>query len=417
MTAAALAEAVLALAQEHPVPGVAIGVGTASERVVRTQGVSDVTTGLPVRPETCFQVGSVSKAVAALTCVELARRGAVDLDRPVAGFQDADAATPPTLRTLLGHVSGLVGELTPYPEHVEDVAVGAASLPRVPSGTWGYSSTGYALVGAELQRLLRTPFATLVRDVVLEPAGLAASRFDHEPAGAAPDATGHMAAEDGTWRVRAGRVSPAMAPAGGLRASAPDLLALGDALLGRGPWDATVVDAVTAASHRAHGVADAAGLGWMHWDTEAGWRLQGHAGATEGQHAVCWLLPEQGTTVVVLTNSSSGAQLVKAARDLVLAHAGTALLRRTAPAVGVPLRGTFAAGDLHAHFHGPGSTLTVPLVAGLADVPLRWTSPHDFVLVGGPYDGSTGRVERDAAGAPRWVNVVGRVLVPAPDAP
>lgn len=110
-------EAVVHDAMERwTVPGVTVGVLHNGEVQTHAFGVTSLEIGVPVRPETLFQIGSISKVFCATLVMTLVDDGTLDLDTPVneylAEFRlaDADATGKITLRHCLSHTSGIYGD-------------------------------------------------------------------------------------------------------------------------------------------------------------------------------------------------------------------------------------------------------------------------------------------------------------------
>jgi CubicO group peptidase (beta-lactamase class C family) len=79
-----LQEKTESLADEHHVPGVAVGVSCDGEEHYAYHGVTSVENPLAVGPSTLFQVGSITKTYTATAIMTLAEAGEVGLDDPSA---------------------------------------------------------------------------------------------------------------------------------------------------------------------------------------------------------------------------------------------------------------------------------------------------------------------------------------------
>src|SRR5262245_52853995 len=109
-------EAVRARCEELSVPGAAVGV--LHDGVERHEGfgVTSVENTLDVTPDTRFQIGSISKTFTGTVVLYLVAEGLLDLDRPVREYlpdlalADADATQRVTLRHLLTHTAGWIGD-------------------------------------------------------------------------------------------------------------------------------------------------------------------------------------------------------------------------------------------------------------------------------------------------------------------
>ena len=152
----------------------------------------------PVTSETVFEIGSITKVFTALLLADMARRGEVGLDDPVARYLPGDFHLPVvdgrqiTLTDLATHTSGLprwpTFPATPLSPSwiqamarfsVEDFKAWLKDFhPQRPAGAaWEYSNQGYALLGMALGHRGGQPYETLLQERVLGPLGLAETTF------------------------------------------------------------------------------------------------------------------------------------------------------------------------------------------------------------------------------------------------
>jgi CubicO group peptidase (beta-lactamase class C family) len=171
-------------------PGAALVVGR-HDTILFAKGYGRLTwsaTSPPVRPDsTLYDLASLTKVIATTTALMvLVDRGVVDLDAPAATYlaELRRAATAGiTVRQLLAHASGLRADL---PASELAASEGAAALlrrvlaenPRVPPGTRViYSDLNAILLGEIVRRVTGEPLDVFVTRAVLEPLGLAETRF------------------------------------------------------------------------------------------------------------------------------------------------------------------------------------------------------------------------------------------------
>lgn len=119
---------------------------------------------------------SVSKLLTALTVLDLAREGVLDLDEP---------AGPPgsTVRHLLAHASGLAADAGPD----LDRTLAQPGRRRV------YSNSGYELLGRLVTERAGAPFSSVVGERVLTPLAMGATTFMGSPAHGAVGAVTDLA--------------------------------------------------------------------------------------------------------------------------------------------------------------------------------------------------------------------------------
>ncbi len=96
---------------EHRMPGLTIAVrDNDGEHYSRAFGYADVSAGIPVTPETCFSLASITKSFTALTVLMLAGHGKLKLNDPVTSHIPELAGTvfdKITIHHLLSHSSGI----------------------------------------------------------------------------------------------------------------------------------------------------------------------------------------------------------------------------------------------------------------------------------------------------------------------
>ncbi len=171
---------------EHRLPlmhaaGVALAVTDREEILgVVVRGLADAGSGTRVRPETRFQIGSISKSFAAIVAVQEAEAGRLDLWAPVTGIvpwvEIPQPFGPITMHHLLSHTSGLATGL-------EDVLEGTGAVwnlrrlaPGFPPGErFWYSNDGYKVVGVALEHVTGRPIHELLHDRLLAPLGMTSS--------------------------------------------------------------------------------------------------------------------------------------------------------------------------------------------------------------------------------------------------
>ncbi|CCH28418.1 serine hydrolase domain-containing protein [Actinosynnema sp. NPDC047251] len=164
-------------------PGVAVAI-TKGDRVVHVSGHGRTSTGAAVTAKTRMPIASVSKSFTALAVVQLAERGALDLDTPVARyvpeFHPADErGARITVRHLLDHTSGITDRTLPeksrpQPSSPADAVtrVNPTALASDPGTEHRYTNTNYHLAALVVERASGEPFGDYLRRHVFEPAGM-----------------------------------------------------------------------------------------------------------------------------------------------------------------------------------------------------------------------------------------------------
>ena len=169
-------------------PGCAVGVSEGGRILLeRAYGMADLEHGVPNRPDTIFEAGSVSKQFTAAAVLLLARDGKLSLDDPVQKYipELPDYAAPVTIRQMLHHTSGLrdwgsIEWIAGWPRgtrvythaHVLDVLARQRRLNFAPGTRWSYSNSGYNLAAILVSRVAGESFADFTRKRIFEPLGM-----------------------------------------------------------------------------------------------------------------------------------------------------------------------------------------------------------------------------------------------------
>ena len=281
--------------------------------------------GASVTPNTPFQAGSISKPVTALAALRLVQQHRLALDGDVnsqlKGWRlPTPAGVHVTLRELLSHTAGTTvhgfpgyAASAPVPS-VDDVLAGrspantkAVVVDTTPGTVWRYSGGGYTVVQRLIGDATGRPFADVLRDEVLRPAGMVHSSFAQpfDAASLARAAVPH----DATGKPVPGgpHTYPELAAAG-LWSTPSDLLryamAVRDSAVGK---PGALLDRSLATQMLTPGKGDY-GLG-LEVHGEAGNRDFSHGGSNEGYENFLVAFTGSGDGVAVMTNGAQGNEL------------------------------------------------------------------------------------------------------------
>ena len=344
MAPSGLQEKTESLAEEHHVPGVAVGIFCDGEEHYAYHGVTSVENPLTVGPSTLFQIGSTTKTYTATAIMRLVEAGEVKLDDPVRAYvpelrvKDEAAARTVTVLQLLNHSAGWNGD------YFEDTGAGEdaiakyvakmAQLEQVsPPGTVSsYNNAAFVLAGHLIEKVTGQGYEAAIKRLILEPLGCAESFFFAGEVMTRRFAVGHAYKEQraAVTVARPLLLPRSSTPAGGLFSTARDQIRyarfhLGQETAERGtPVLAThTLDRMKAPTISLQGGAlgDWVGISWMLRDID-GVRVAAHGGSTNGQESAFEIVPERNLAVTVLTNSGTGLQvnreLVKWAQETYL---------------------------------------------------------------------------------------------------
>jgi len=314
--------------EQASVPGAAVAVIRNGEVVAtRGYGYADVEKSIPVTPTTGFNIGSISKTIAAWGVMTLVERGELDLDAPVDRYltrwQLPDSEFDEkgvTIRRLLSHTAGL--SLHGYPGWGPDDVLptieeslsgktngpGAVYLIMEPGTQWKYSGGGYTLAQLIVEEVTGESFEDYVREAVLRPLGMVNSDFR---------LSDELMSRSSLAYDERGLPTPnprfTEQAAAGLHTTVEDLAKFAAAAMatddgdarGRGVLKAETVELMLTpapASNLTYGLGYAATL------RSTGRQGRGHGGSNRGWQATFEVIPETRDGIVVLTNSSIGSR-------------------------------------------------------------------------------------------------------------
>jgi CubicO group peptidase (beta-lactamase class C family) len=305
--------------QERRGVGIVVGLVSPSGRKVIAYGSTEVGGGRPVDGDTLFEIGSVTKTFISLILQDMALRGEVSLDDPVANYFPGSlsladrSGRPITLRELATHASGLprdffVGAKTSAQDAFSNATeadlyafLAKYQPPGADAPAWSYSNIGVGMLGLALAHRAGTDLQTLMRLRVTGPLGMSSTTLGAPPSGARL-AVGHDAELRPLPPVEVG---PPEAAAGAIRSSANDMLAYLAAELGYRTTPLTSAMHAMLARDYGSGLPGLdQELGWMSFDV-AGRRIFTHSGGTFGQRAFVAFDPKYRSGVVVLANAES----------------------------------------------------------------------------------------------------------------
>ncbi|WP_431919328.1 serine hydrolase domain-containing protein [Nonomuraea jabiensis] len=317
------------------VPGVAVGVFHEGERFVGCHGVTSTANPLPVDETTLFAIGSVTKTVTATAIMRLVERGEIDLAAPVRRYvpelslKDPDVAEHVTVLHLLNHTAGWEGDRV-VDTGRDDGALAAyvarmAEFEQVmPLGSVvSYNNAALSLAGRVVEKVTGTTYEAAVKNLVLEPLGLAHSFFDVADIVTRRFVVGHgsKGQAGGTEVVGQWLMERCAAPAGGLFCGIGDLLDYGRFHLGGGDGvlEPDTLQQMRRPSTTGTSTDGDVGISWFLRDA-GGLRVVEHTGGTPVGVALLTLVPEHGLVLAVLANSigAGAGELLEEIRALVL---------------------------------------------------------------------------------------------------
>lgn len=271
-------------------------------------GASDRAAGTRIDERTRFKLGSLTQQFTAVAVLQLRDEGRLGLDDPLQKHLPDFPHRGVTVRHLLSHTSGVpsytddlhFGGLEPgrrySTQQVRAVFEGHA-LEFAPGTDFDPSNSGYFLLGALVERLTARPFADVLRERVLLPAGMTESSLGAGPGDVV--ATGYEFSEDEVLVPPAAYDLSVYGGAAGMVSTPADMvrwdraLATPNLLLSPASLDEMYTV-----------VRGAYGLGWA-LQREGGQTVARHPGGVEGFNAAIVRYLGDRLTVLALANTEA----------------------------------------------------------------------------------------------------------------
>jgi CubicO group peptidase (beta-lactamase class C family) len=312
--------------EENIVPGAAVAIIRGGKIVFKKgYGFADIEKKQPVTATTGFNIGSISKPVAAWGVMKLVEEGKLELDAPVEKYltrwhlpESEFDKNGVTIRRLLSHTAGL--SLHGYPgwgpddklPTIEKSLSGATNGPgdvhliMQPGTEWKYSGGGYTICQLLVEEVNGQKFADYMREQILRPLGMTRSDYTLTQEIMA----GSSLAYD-VW----GELTPnprfTAQAAAGLHTTVEDLAIFAKSALtgpdGEPPGRGLVSENTIELMMTPAAAADSTyGLGYGIRTLPEGIASKGHGGGNRGWQSYFQIIPESRDGITIVTNGSNG---------------------------------------------------------------------------------------------------------------
>jgi CubicO group peptidase (beta-lactamase class C family) len=302
------------------IPGVAIGILHNGKEHTAGFGVTNVDHPLPVTPDTLFQTGSISKTFTGTLMMQLVEQGKVDLDAPVKKYikdfklRDKNVERKVTVRQLLTHMGGWIGDYFNDFGNGEDaldkMVKDISKLPQIqPLGTiWSYNNTGFNIASRLIEVVTKKPYEQAAQNMLLDPLGLDMSffypsdlLFTHR------FVVGHQKVRGKVQVARPWAIGRAGNGVGGVVSTVRDLIKYARFHMSSGRKNVITGKSLRAMREPQVSIGPRGEMGITWFVRNAGnLTLYGHGGATNGQQAYFFFIPNEKFALAILTNSDDG---------------------------------------------------------------------------------------------------------------
>jgi CubicO group peptidase (beta-lactamase class C family) len=205
-------DSIVQAAYSTDAPGAAVIVVLKGKTLYRgARGLANLELAVPLRPDSVFRIGSVTKQFTAAAILLLAEEGKLSLSDPITKFLPDYPVQGNfvTIQHLLAHTSG-IHNYTEVPEWQSttrnDVSVQQLinffkdkPFDFFPGEHWKYDNSGYILLGAIIEKVSGQSYAEFLRRRIFEPLAMKSSRYE-DLAKITPDRVAGYMPDGSGWR-------------------------------------------------------------------------------------------------------------------------------------------------------------------------------------------------------------------------
>lgn len=317
--------------REAPAAGLSIAVAHADELVYgKGFGFADLENQVPATPETLFRIGSITKSFTAAAILQLVEQERLRLSNTLGEVlpEYPEPGRAITIRQLLNHTSG-IPSFTSFPDYAtkkredldrEEMLEWFATKPLEfePGTEFRYSNSGYYVLGLVIERVSGQSYEDYLKDHVLAPARLSATRYDWPEPIVPHRARGYSRAGDTFQHADFVSMSVPYA-AGALASTALDLVRWMRALSTGAVISEASFTLMTSEAELGNGRTPPYGFGLAVGELN-GQLVVRHAGGIDGFRSDIAYLPKSEWIVAVLVNSVNadpGALVERIAEELI----------------------------------------------------------------------------------------------------
>lgn len=308
---------------EYKLPGVSICVAYQGRLVwFDSRGFADLKRRTPLTPRHRFRIGSTSKALTSIAIGQLVEQGRLDLDASIQSYVPSfpEKEHPITVRLLAGHQAGIrnydfaAGEYNNtrrYRSVTEALNIFKDDPLLFEPGTrYSYTTYGYTLISAALERASGTDFLSYMEASVFAPLGMQHTSADDSQR-EAPDLVTFYALSAFTGQIQEVRTldSSNKWAGGGFVSTPTDLARLGNALINGEVLKPETLALLFTPQKLRDGNETGAhyGIGWRSGSRKLPSsgrevRIVHHGGTANGALSFLVLFPEENMVISMQTN-------------------------------------------------------------------------------------------------------------------
>lgn len=291
-------------------------------------GLANMEWNVPNETDTKFRLASITKQFTAALILQLVEQGKLKLDGKLSEYLPdyrKDVGDKVTIHHLLTHTSG-IPSYTSLPKFFEETSrdpftvtefvkkYASGDLEFEPGTKFRYNNSGYFLLGAIIEKIHGKTYEQAIKENIFEPLGMKNSGYDHHNVILSKRASGYRKTPTGYLNAPYLDMSIPYA-AGSLYSTVEDLYLWDQALYG---------DKIVSAKSKElmyKPFLDNYAYGWGIAKVKLGQSNEtvnsvSHTGGIHGFNTILVRYPDQKNLIVLLDNTSQGANLDRMNRDL-----------------------------------------------------------------------------------------------------
>jgi D-alanyl-D-alanine carboxypeptidase len=297
--------------QEHRIPGLTLEV-IRDGKAIKTAayGLANVELNVPAKPETVFEIGSITKQFTAAGILMLAQEGKLSVDDKISKYlkDPPEAWANVTVRHLLTHTSGIKSytgldgfQIWRHLTQEQFIkAIGKEPMEFQPGDSWKYCNTGFNLLGYIIENVSGKNYWEFMGERVFQPLGMQATTKRLYSLVIPNRASGYEQTNH-VWMNRDTDLTEVFS-AGAIASTAGDLAKWSVALNGDRLLNAASKAQMWTPVKLNDGKTRKYGFGW-NVDTLEGHKNIGHGGSTSGFSASIQRFPDDHLAVIILSNT------------------------------------------------------------------------------------------------------------------
>jgi len=262
------------------------------------------------------RIASVSKPMTAIAIMQLYEKGILDLDKPIQTYLKEfpkKVKGDITIRQLLKHTSGIVHyaskwdalSFTHYPTLVKALdAFKDKELDFKPGTQYMYSSYGYTVLGAIIEKVSQMSYGEYMRKNIWDKAGMSNTSLEIEKQEYSNKSRRYL--KVGSMYIKSPDTDLSVIySAGGVQSTVKDLLKFGEAVLNNKLIERSTLEMmINATDELAPAIGDDPyGFGWAVYDDPTYGKIIQHGGSQPGASSFFSIFLDQKIVSVVLSNS------------------------------------------------------------------------------------------------------------------